>query len=62
MIIGHLFRRKSAMAEKVELVFEREKSKEKPKELIVRYLSTQMPGPGEDCEVYPQGEAMPGDV
>jgi hypothetical protein len=47
------------MPEKVELVFEREKSKEKPKELIVRYLSTQMPGPGEDCEVYPQGQAMP---
>lgn len=48
------------MADKVEIVFKRERSKEKPGELIARYLSTHLADTKEDYEVYPEGRVISG--
>lgn len=46
------------MSEKVELVFKRVKTTEKPKDLIIRYFSTQFRGKEEDYEIHPEGKII----
>lgn len=47
------------MADRVELVFKRERSPEKPRELIVRYLSTVLGANGGEVETWPEGRVLP---
>lgn len=47
------------MPEKVELAFKQVKTKEKPKDLIIRFFSERFVGTGEDYEIYPKGKSIP---
>jgi hypothetical protein len=47
------------MPEKVELVFKRVKTREKSKDLIIRYFSERFIGTGEDYEFHPEGISVP---
>jgi len=47
------------MPEKVELAFKQFKTKEKPKDLIVRYFSERFIGTDEAYEIYPDGASVP---